>query len=161
MKNIINYLFILVLSINLSCNTDENQIVPNFLDGTKYGVLLDVDTSATEFTLSNVNSYKLTFKVSYKEGKRHVESIAINKTYTDSATKESSVTGLTIISQFPSTITLSSIELVKGFSKNISINDLKVGDSFKISFAINYKDGGVVDRFDSSMRTNFIIPVVK
>lgn len=155
MKNIANGLLILIMSINFSCSYDENDIVPEFLDGTKYGVLLDVDvTSASQTPLSDINSYELTFDVVVKGDSQLVESIIINKIYINNSNEESSMIEQMMLSEFPSEVTLSSAELVNGIP-NLSLEDLEIGDSFKINFVINYKDGTVVDRYDSSMRTNF------
>lgn len=155
MKNITNGLLILIMSINFSCNYNENDIVPEFLDGTKYGVLLDVDvTSASQTPLSDINSYELAFNVIVKGDSQLVESIIINKIYINNSNEESSMIEQMMLSEFPSEVTLSSAELVNGIP-NLSLEDLEIGDSFKINFVINYKDGTVVDRYDSSMRTNF------
>nr|WP_299166963.1 hypothetical protein [uncultured Allomuricauda sp.] len=160
MKNIIKYALAVIIGITLSCSDDENQVVPDFLKGTEYGVLLDVDvTSAAEVSLTDINTYELGFTVSFKGDKRPVQSIIVNKSYVSSVNGESSVIEEEVIVDFPTTITLSSNELVSGFP-NLSVGDLGAGDSFNISFVINYADGGVVDRFDSSMRTNFAVSIV-
>ena len=160
MKNIIKYLLILIISINVSCSDDENQVVPEFLDETEYGVLLDVNvTSTTDASVTDINLYSLAFDISYKGNKRPVKSIIVNKSYTSSTNGESPKIEEEVIQTFPTAITLSSDELVSGFP-DLSVGDLEVGDSFHISFVINYEDGTIVDRFDSSMRTNFTVSVV-
>lgn len=159
MKNIIKSFLIIIISINISCNDNENQEVPEFLDGTEYGVQLDVDvTSAIEVPIADLDAYELDFEVSYKGDKRPVKSILVNKTYIHSINGESSKIEEEAIVAFPAAITLSLTELVSGFP-NLSTTDLGAGDSFHITFVINYEDGGVIDRFDSSMRTNFSVSI--
>lgn len=160
MKNIIKYLLILVISINISCSDDENQEVPDFLDGTEYGVILDVNvTSATDASLTDINAYSLAFDITYEGDKRPVKSIIVNKSYVNTVNGESSKIEEEVIETFPTAMTLSSAELVNGFP-SLSVGDLEAGDSFNISFVIHYEDGRIVDRFDSSMRTNFTVSVV-
>ncbi|WP_411031345.1 hypothetical protein [Spongiimicrobium sp. 3-5] len=160
MKNITKYILVLVIGITLSCNDDENQIVPDFLDGTEYGVLLDVEvTSAVEVSLADISTYELGFNISFKGDKRPISSIVVNKSYVSSVNGESSLVEEEVIVDFPASMTLSSNELVSGIP-SLLIDDLEAGDSFNISFVINYVDGGVVDRFDSSMRTNFAVAIV-
>ena len=159
MKNIIKYLLVLLISLNFSCSNDENQIVPEFLDGTEYGVILDVKVnSATDASLVDINAYSLGFDIDFKGGKRPVKSIVVNKSFVNSAIGESAKIEEEVVQTFPTTVTLSSADLVSGLG--IAVAESEVGDAFNIIFVINYEDGGVVDRFDSSMRTNFSVSVV-
>lgn len=157
MKKNIFKISILILSLFafIACGNDEDQVVPDFLDGTQYGVLLDVNvSSATEVTVAAVNDYTLTFDVNYQgENKRPVESIIINKTFTRNKV-ESSVVEQQMITEFPKTVTLTSTQLVEGFT-NMTLNNLTSGDIFKIKFIVNYKDGGVTQ----SRHTNFEVNI--
>lgn len=157
MKKNIFKISILILSLFafIACGNDEDQVVPDFLDGTQYGVLLDVNvSSATEVTVAAVNDYTLTFDVNYQgENKRPVESIIINKTFTRNKV-ESSVVEQQMITEFPKTVTLTSTQLVEGFT-NMTLNNLTSGDIFKIKFIVKYKDGGVTQ----SRHTNFEVNI--
>ena len=84
MKKIIYILSIALLGL-VSCNDDENEAVPSYLDGTQYGVLLHVDVSSSKtISLANVNTATVDFKVSYEGEKRPVASIKATKTFTPS-----------------------------------------------------------------------------
>lgn len=145
----------------VSCNNDENDIVPDFLDGTEYGVLLDVTVaSSKEVAQADLNSYSLNFEVQFEGDKRPIQSIAINKTYIDAEGNETDMVLQDTLTEFPNTVTLTSENMVEGFS-GLSVADINAGDSFTINFAITYGDGTVVDKFDSSMRTNFVILITE
>lgn len=162
MKNTIKYAVAFVTMILLgACNTDENEVVPDFLDGTEYGVLLDVIvSSALEVTESDLDNYSLNFEVIVKGEERPVQSIVVNKTFISGEDGESSTVQQASLSQFPQTLNLTSTNLVEGFS-GLSVADLNASDSFNIGFVITYADGRVVNRFDTSMRTNFTVLITE
>lgn len=162
MKNITKYFLILIIvGINYSCSHDENETVPDFLEGTEYGVLFNVNvTSAKEVSLANITTYSLAFDVSYKGDKRPVKSVVVNKIHVDNANGESSVVEQETITDFPKTMTLSAGELVAGIS-GLSVDDLESGDSFNINFIINYEDGKSVTRFGEGMPANFKVSIIE
>jgi len=161
MKNITKYFLILIIvGITYSCNHDENETVPDFLKGTEYGVLFNVNvTSSKEVSVADINAYSLTFDVSYKGDKRPVKSVIVNKVYVDNVDGESSVIEQETITDFPKAMALTSTELVSGIS-GLSVGDLESGDSFNINFIINYEDGKSVTRFGEGMPANFIISII-
>ena len=160
MKNIQKYIVALSMMVLFgACTNDENDIVPGFLDGTQYGVMLDVNvTSAKKVSEADLANYVLSFMVQVKGDKRPIKSIVIKKTFVNGATGQTSSVEQVSLSEFPQTLNLSTANLVQGFP-GLSVADLNAGDSFKISFAITYSDGFVVDRFDTSMRTNFTVSI--
>ncbi len=162
MKEIVKYIFAFsCLAIVVSCNNDENDIVPDFLDGTEYGVLLDVTVSSSkEVAQADLNSYSLNFEVDVEGDKRPIQSIAVNKAYIDAEGNETDMVLQDTLTDFPNTVTLTSGNMVEGFS-GLSVDDINAGDSFTINFVITYEDGTVVDKFDSSMRTNFVILITE
>lgn len=161
MKNITKYFLILIIvGINYSCNHDENDVVPDFLEGTEYGVLFNVNvTSGQEASVVDINDYSLTFDVSYKGDKRPVKSVVVNKVFVDNVDGASSIIEQETITDFPKTMTLSANELVTGVS-DLSVEDLESGDSFNINFIINYEDGKSVTRFGEGMPANFKVSIV-
>ncbi|MDT7830439.1 hypothetical protein RQM65_17355 [Pricia sp. S334] len=162
MKHIANYIIACSCSLLIvSCNNDENDIVPDFLDGTEYGVLLDVIvTSDKEIAIADLDDYSLDFIVEVEGDKRPVQSIAINKVYIDAEANESPEVPQQSLTEFPKTLSLTSADMVEGFS-GLSTEDLRAGDSFNINFVITYEDGAVIDKFDSSMRTNFAVLITE
>lgn len=162
MKNTTKYtIVVLVLLLLGACNTDENEVVPDFLDGTEYGVLLEVNISSpVEVPESDLNDYSLNFDVLVKGDNRSIDSIVINKTFVNGEDGETTTVLQESLSEFPKTFTLTTVNLLEGFN-GLSITDLNATDSFAINFVINYSDGRVVDRFDTSMKTNFTILITE
>lgn len=162
MKNIIKYTAVFIAMLLLgACNNDENEIVPEFLDGTEYGVLLDVIvSSAVEVPAVDLDSYSLNFEVQVKGDKRPIESIVVNKTFLNGEDGVASTVVQQSLSEFPQTLNLTAENLVEGFS-GLSVVDVTATDSFSIGFVITYTDGRVVDRFDTSMRTNFTVMITE
>ncbi len=161
-KHTLKYLLLLSCIVTLSCNHDENEIVPEFLDGTAFGILLDVEvTSNLTVPSATIDDYTLNFKVDQKGAdKRAVSSILIHRVFVDKVDGPYTAIQEASLTTFPTTISLTATQLIDGF-QNLDINDLEVGDAFNINFIINYADGGVVDRYDSSMRTNFTIAIIE
>lgn len=162
MKNTVKYIIAFAAIVFFgACSNDENEVVPEFLDGTEYGVLLDVNvTSALEVPETDLANYSLDFEVLVKGDKRPIESIAISKTFVNGADGETATVQQESLTQFPQTLNLTTANLVEGFS-GLSVDDLNASDSFAIKFIITYGDGGVVDRFDTSMRTNFTVIITE
>ena len=139
----------------LACDHSENDIVPDFLDGTAYGVLLQVDvTSATAIAIADVATTNVSFEVSFEGDKRPVEAVIVNKIFTSGGGNSSDVIEQTSVTQFPSTVSLSVNDLVKNVP-GLSVNTLQAGDKFQIKFTIRYTDGGVVTRFGTRLNPNF------
>ena len=162
MKNTMKYSVVFFAMLLLgACSNDENEIVPDFLDGTEYGVLLDVNvTSAIEVPETDLDNYALNFEVVVKGDKSSVASIMVNKTFVNGGDGEATTVSQETLSEFPQTLNLTAENLVEGFS-GLSVADLTATDSFNIGFVITYTDGRVVDRFDTSMRTNFTVLITE
>ena len=162
MKNTIKYTVAFIAMLLLgACSNDENEVVPDFLDGTEYGVLLDVNiTSAVEVPEADLDNYSLNFEVVVKGDKRPIESIVVSKTFVNGENGVTATLQQESLSQFPQTLNLTTANLVEGFT-DLSVADLNAGDSFNIGFTITYSDGLVVDRFDTSMRTNFSVLITE
>lgn len=158
MKNTLKHIATFAILILLSaCSNDQDEVVADFLDGTQYGVLLDVIVkSPKSVSKADLDNYSLNFEVQIKGNERPIESLLVSKTFIDGENGESTTVSLESLTQFPHTFNLSMTDLVEGFS-DLSVDDLNTTDSFKIHFTIKYSDGLVVDRFDPSMRTNFTI----
>ena len=157
MKTIINLSAIIFLSMFfVSCDHSENEALPDFLDGTEYGVLLQVNkTSTTAIKIANIQSDNVTFEVKFEGDQRPVESISVNKIFVGGGTTSDELNQITLTT-FPSDVSLTANDLVSGVS-GLSADDLLPGDKFQIKFTIKYVDGGVVTRFGTRLNPNFDI----
>ncbi len=163
MKNTVKYIIAFAAIAFLgACSNDENEVVPEFLDGTEYGVLLEVNVnSAVEVPETDLENYSLNFEVVVKGDKqRPIESIVVSKTFVNGEDGETATLQQESLSEFPQTLNLTTANLVEGFT-DLSVAYLNAGDSFAINFTITYMDGRVVDRFDTSMRTNFKVLITE
>lgn len=142
----------------ISCNNDENEAVPSYLDGTQYGVLLHVDVSSPKtINIADVNSASIEFTVSFEGEKRPVSSITATKTFTPKGGAASSAIDQEIFTTFPSNASIPIAELVQDIPGLSSTSDLKADDSFLIKFIIQYEDGGVATRYGTLNNPNFTI----
>lgn len=159
MKKIIYILSIAVIGFGLaSCNDDENEAVPSYLDGTQYGVLLHVDvSSAKTIGLADVNTATVNFKVSFEGEKRPVASIKATKTFTPSGGAASAAIEQVTFTTFPTTVSISVNDLIQGVPGLASTADLKVNDTFQFKFIITYQDGGVATRYGTLNNPNFTV----
>ena len=162
MKNTVKYIIAFAaIAILGGCSNDENEVVPEFLDGTEYGVLLEVNVnSAVEVPEADLENYSLNFEVVVNGDKRPIESIVVSKTFVNGEDGETATVQQESLSEFPQSLSLTTANLVEGFT-DLSVADLNAGDSFAINFTITYVDGRVVDRFDTSMRTNFKVLITE
>ncbi len=162
MKNTVKYIIAFAaIAILGGCSNDENEVVPEFLDGTEYGVLLEVNVnSAVEVPEADLENYSLNFEVVVNGDKRPIESIVVSKTFVNGEDGETATVQQESLSEFPQSLSLTTANLVEGFT-DLSVADLNAGDSFAINFTITYMDGRVVDRFDTSMRTNFKVLITE
>jgi len=140
----------------VSC--DEDEELPEFLDGTEFGILLIVDvTSGSEIALADINTASVAFDISYDDSERSVASIVVQKTYVAAdGTSSDKVDQMMVTS--PSSVTLSVSDLVSGIT-NLSITDIAAGDSFSIEFITNYSDGFVVDKYGTGVNPNFSVTI--
>jgi hypothetical protein len=138
----------------MSCN--ENDQLPEFLNGTELGILLVANvTSGEEILVSEINSSNVVFDISYEDAKRPVQSIVIYKTFVPATgTASAKVEQMTLTS--PSNVSLSVSDLVSGIP-GLSIGDIVSGDSFRIEFTTNYTDGFVVDNYGTGVNPNFSV----
>jgi len=149
-------LMITLLAIGfLSC--DENEELPDFLNGTAFGILLNVDvTAGNEVFIADINTSTVSFDVSYDDGERPVQSIVVRKYFvTADGTASDKVEQMTVTAS-PATVTLSISDLVGGIS-GLDIDDIAAGDSFRIEFVTNYVDGLVVDNYGTGVNPNFSV----
>jgi hypothetical protein len=157
MKKIIYILSIALFGL-ASCNDDENEAVPSYLDGTQYGVLLHVDVSSTKtISLANVNTASVDFKVSFEGEKRPVASIKATKTFTPSGGTALAPIDQMTFTTFPSTVSISISDLVLNVPGLTSTADLVANDAFQMKFIITYQDGGVATRYGTLNNPNFSI----
>ncbi len=135
---------------------DENEELPDFLNGTEFGILLLVDvTTGNEIVLADVNTAMVSFDVSYDDSQRPVESIVVQKFFVAAdGTTSDKVVQMTVTA--PSSATLSVTDLVSGIS-GLNIDDIAAGDSFRIEFITNYVDGLVVDNYGTGVNPNFSV----
>ncbi|MFZ1805765.1 MAG: hypothetical protein WAU36_00995 [Cyclobacteriaceae bacterium] len=159
MKNILYILSIALFGFGLvSCNDDENEAVPSYLDGTQYGVLLHVDVaSGKTISIANVNTATVNFTVSFEGEKRPVASIKATKTFTPTGGAASAAIDQMTFTTFPSTVSVSVSDLVQGVPGLTSTADLNASDSFLIKFIITYQDGGVATRYGTLNNPNFSV----
>lgn len=159
MKNIIYILSIALLGFGLvSCNHDEDEAVPSYLDGTQYGVLLHVDvSSAKTINLADANTATIDFAVSFEGEKRPVASIKATKTFTPSGGAATTAIDQMTFTTFPSTVSVSVNDLIQGVPGLASTADINIGDAFEIKFIITYEDGGVATRYGTLNNPNFTV----
>ncbi len=156
MKNL-KYISALLLFCLLftSCDHEENLALPDFLDGTEYGILLHVDvTGDVAIDIANLASANVAFDVSFDGDQRPVESITVNKIFVASDGTVSAETAQSVLTQFPASLTLSVDDLVNGIA-GLTKDDLQAGDRFQIKFKIKYQDGKEVSRFGTLLNPNF------
>jgi len=153
----ITLILALMAFVFVSC--DEDEELPEFLDGTEFGILLIVDvTSGSEIVLANINTASVAFDISYDDSERSVTSIVVQKTYVAAdGTSSDTVDQMTVTS--PSSATLSISDLVSGIS-GLDIGDIAAGDSFSINFITNYADGFVVDKYGTGVNPNFSVTII-
>jgi hypothetical protein len=150
----ISSIFLLGLFL-VSCDHSENDLVPEFLDGTQYGVILHVDvSSATTINIADIATSNIDFEISIEGDKRPVASVTVNKIFVGADGGSSAEMQQTSVSSFPSTVSLSVNDLVNGIP-GLSTDSLAAGDGFQIKFTITYADGGVVTRFGTRLNPNF------
>ena len=155
MKKIINISALLLLTFFfVACDHEENEVLPDFLDGTEYGVLLKVNvTGSSAINISDVATANVTFEVSFDGDQRPVQSVTVNKIFVGGGTTSGTI-AQTSLSSFPSSVSLSVQDLVSNVP-NLSTDALQAGDKFQIKFAITYADGKVVTRFGTLLNPNF------
>jgi len=157
MKKIIYILSIALFGL-VSCNDDENEAVPSYLDGTQYGVLLHVDvSSAKTISIADVNTATVDFTVSFEGDKRPVASITATKTYTPTGGAASAAIDHVTFTTFPSTVSVSVSDLIQNVPGLTSTADLNANDVFQIKFIITYEDGGVATRYGTLNNPNFSV----
>ncbi len=150
----ISAIFLLGLFL-ASCDHSENEIVPDFLDGTQYGVILHVNvSSATTISVADAATSNVNFEVSIEGDKRPVASVAVNKIFVGADGGSSEEMEQTSVSSFPSNVSLSVGDLVNGIP-DLAVDSLVAGDGFQMNFTITYADGGVVTRFGTRLNPNF------
>ena len=159
MKKLTNILAIAILAFNvLACGDDENEAVPAFLNGTQYGVLLHVDiTSSSTIAIADVATASLDFDVSFEGDQRPVSSISVTKTYVPSGGDTQTASEQLKLTSFPTSVSITTSELIAGVTGLTTISDLQVGDKFLIKFIITYGDGGVVTRYGTLNNPNFTL----
>ena len=158
MKNLIHIVSAFLFTFALtSCDHSENQVLPDFLDGTEYGVLLHVDvTSPTAISIADIGTASVSFDVSFDGDKRPVESIGVNKIFSGADGSTSAEIVHATLSQLPTSVSLTASDLVQDVPDLMSGN-LQAGDKFAIKFTIKYVDGLVVTRFGTRLNPNFDI----
>lgn len=159
MKKLTNILAVAILAFSvLACGDDENEAVPEFLDGTQYGVLLHVDiTSSSTIAIADVATASLDFDVSFEGDKRPVSSIVVTKAYVPSGGASQTASEQMNITSFPASVSMSVNDLIAGVAGLTASSDLQVGDEFAIKFIITYADGGVVTRYGTLNNPNFTL----
>ncbi len=149
----------LVIALVAICfvSCDEDEELPEFLDGTEFGILLQVDvTSGTDIILSDISSSDISFDVTYDDTKRPVTSIVVQKSFIAAdGTASEKVEQMTVTTS-PASATLSISDLVSGIS-GLAVGDIADGDSFSINFITNYADGLVVDNYGTGVNPNFSV----
>jgi hypothetical protein len=158
MKELIKIATICFLALSFSaCDHKENEVLPDFLDGTEYGILLRVDLQTeTSISVADISSANIIFDVDYDGDQRPVQSIDVNKTFASGAGTTSMVIQQISLTQFPTSVTLSVEDLISNVP-DLSSSTLTAGDKFKIQFVINYSDGKTVSRFGTRLNPNFDI----
>ena len=137
----------------LSC--DENEELPDFLNGTAFGILLNVDvTAGNEVVIADINTSMVSFDVSYDDTERPVQSIVVRKSFVTADGTASDKVEQIMVTASPANVSLSISDLVSGIS-GLDINDISAGDSFRIEFVTNYVDGLVVDNYGTGVNPNF------
>lgn len=158
MKKIQNILLMLAGLMILACGRDENEIVPSYLDGTAYGVLLHVDVNSPKtIQLATVTTAKLEFQVSFEGDKRPVASITVTKSYKPKNGKETPPIEQLRLTSFPATVSLTMEDLLAEVPGLSSTSDLSVDDTFELKFIITYVDGKTVSRYGTLNNPNFSI----
>ena len=159
MKNLFRISYILVLLFTfVACDHEENEVLPDFLDGTEYGILLHVGvTSATSINITDVQTASVDFEVSFEGDQRPVESITVNKIFSSAdGNITSGELAQTTLTSFPTSVSLSVNDLVNGVT-GLSIDNLMAGDVFQIKFVIKYVDGKTVSRYGTRLNPNFSV----
>lgn len=158
MKKLIKITSIIYVALFfISCDHTENEALPDFLDGTEYGILLHVNlNTATTINIADVNTANISFDIAYEGDGRTVESIIVNKIFSPNGGTNSAEIQHSAITSFPSTVTLSANDLVSNVP-GVSLEDLAAGDKFQIRFTIKYQDGKTVSRFGTRLNPNFDI----
>lgn len=149
-------LFILIgISVSfISC--DEDEELPEFLDGTEFGILLTVDVNRDAIPLDSISLIDLNVDISYDDTERPVQSIIVQKLFTAEDGTASDVVEQMTVNSSPTNATLSIGDLVSGIS-DLAVDSIEVGDSFSIEFIINYVDGLVVDTYGTGVNPNFSV----
>lgn len=156
MKHIHIYISMMLVGLLMaSCSHSENETLPDFLDGTEYGILLKVDhTSDNDLSMAAISSDQVSFDVSFDGDQRPVDNITIHKSYGGTKVEHA------VLTSFPASVSLSAADLVNGIS-GLTVGDLAVGDAFNIEFTIKYSDGKTVSRFGTRLNPNFTVSITE
>lgn len=151
----ITLILALVAVVFVSC--DEDEELPEFLDGTEFGILLRVENISTDtIFIDNISSTNLSFDITYDDTERSVTSIVVQKSFIAGDGTTSDKVEQVSVTSSPSSTTLSVSDLVSGIS-GLDIDDIADGDSFSINFITNYADGFVVDKYGTGVNPNFTV----
>ncbi len=143
----------------MACDHSENEALPDFLNGTQYGVLLHVDVSSgTTIPLGDLDATTVAFEVSYEGDQRPVEAVNVHKTFIPADGAASASVEQMSLMQFPASVSLSADDLVSNVD-GLSKEALQVGDKFAIKFSIRYQDGFVATRFGTRLNPNFEVTI--
>ncbi len=155
MKN--RYIALILAFVTLTfVSCDEDEELPEFLDGTEFGILLQVDVSGTDVILANINTSSISFDVTYDDTKRPVTSIVVQKSFIPAGGAASGKVEQMTVTTSPASATLSVSDLVSGIS-GLTVADIVAGDSFSINFITHYSDGLIVDTYGTGVNPNFTV----